>query len=189
MNGSMLQVLREATHASHESLDSLFGGLDMTSREGFARFLCAHLMGVRALADPFQRFVADELHLDPPDFPAMLEADLAAMNIDTSRLPACPAENALEPAGVTYVISGSRLGLAMIRKQPYWGKQADMATSYMEDTSGLAVWRSLLGWMSARAPDVHESDAAAASARHAFDVFREAFAISGDPPAPAMARA
>lgn len=181
----MHQLLREATHAAHESLDGMFGSLDLTSREGYARFLSAHLIGMRALQAPFRRFVADELGLDAPDFVGMLEEDLAAIGLNPDALPSIAMASEMEASGITYVISGSRLGLAMIRKQEYWGKQAGTATSYMEDTNGLAVWRALVAWMNGHTPGATEAEAISAAARHAFDVFRQAFKLSGQSPPPA----
>lgn len=189
VNRSMHQLLRTATHASHESLDGMFGSLDLTNREGFARFLGAHLIGTRALQASFDDFVSSELRLAPPDFAAMLEADLAAMQFDPHTLPAIEPDTAMAPAGIAYVISGSRLGLAMIRKQEYWNKQAGTASRYMEDMTGLAVWRALVGWMNERTPTEAEASAIGASAVYAFDVFREAFMLSEHWPSPARAPA
>ena len=179
MNRSMHHILREATRTEHESLDALFGSLDLADERDFARFLTAHLIGAEALDGIFRRFVSENLDCDPPAFPRMVRGDLEAMGDTPADLPRIAVPDDLDPAGITYVICGSRLGLAVMRKQDYWGKQAGAANRYMEDDSGLALWRSLTGWMSQRTLAADEMDRAVLAARHAFDVFRQAFALSG----------
>jgi len=79
---------------------------------------------------------------------------------------------------VTYVLAGSRLGLAMIRKRGYWGRDAGRTSAYMEDSDGIAVWRALTAWMGVQAPSPDALGAMCTSATQSFDTFRQAFALS-----------
>jgi len=175
---SLLQTLREATSASHETLDAAFGSLDLSSREDYVRFLRGHAIGLAPLFGSFRQFVEGELDLSCPDYPAMLQSDLAALGEDPSALPQAHEPAALRSAATSYVIAGSRLGLAMIRKNGYWGRAHQQPSAYMEDDQGLAIWKHLAARLKEWFPDEEEAAGQQASAIVAFETFREAFAIS-----------
>jgi|EndMetStandDraft_6_1072998.scaffolds.fasta_scaffold01421_4 heme oxygenase len=175
---SMHEALRSATRASHEALDASFGSLDLRDEADFQRFLTAHFIGLAPLFPHYRTFVTEELGLAAPDFPGMLRADLARLDRGSSTLPTIEAPSPASAAGVTYVLAGSRLGLAMIRKRGYWGKDAGSTSAYMEDSDGIAVWRALTAWMGAQTPGPQALGEICISATLAFDVFRQAFALS-----------
>ena len=177
-SASLREILRTQTAASHESLDALFGTLDLGEREDFARFLSAHYIGLSALYPLYHAFVADELAMEPPPYPAMLRRDLAAMGRDAAHLPTISPGGDLDPLAVTYVLAGSRLGLTMLARKNYWGRRDARAAVYMDDTEGMAVWRSLLAKMAEPHPDAEAQARIVASANDAFAVFRHAFELS-----------
>lgn len=178
LDQSLLVHFREATKASHETLDAAFGALDLSLRQDYVRFLGGHAIGMAPLFASFRSFVEGELGLHCPDYPAMLQADLAALDVDASTLATIEAASPLTPAGTGYVISGSRLGLAMIARKGYWGREHGLPSAYMDDQQGLAIWKQAAAHLKQDAPDeadaAHERDAAVA----AFDTFRAAFAAS-----------
>lgn len=180
---TLLQSLRDATHECHQSLDGMFGTLDLENEADFLRFLTAHFMGTQALYPAFRNFVGNELCLPVPDFPAMLSEDLQSNRIAKDDLPRIDAGAGLAPAAVAYVLCGSRLGLAMLRKRGYWRGYGD--SRYMEDTAGLDIWRALLTWLGSQAPNEAAREQMSASAVRCFDVFRDAFALSGKTARPA----
>jgi heme oxygenase len=176
---SIHETLRAATRASHEALDASFGSLDMRDEGDFQRFLAAHFIGLAPLFPHYRAFVTEELAFPAPDFPGMLHSDLAANGMSAAALPAVTQQQQpASAAGIAYVLAGSRLGLAMIRKRGYWGSEAGRTSAYMEDSEGIAVWRGLTAWMAAQTPTLEEREAMCTSATQAFDVFREAFALS-----------
>jgi heme oxygenase len=175
---SLHEALRHATRASHEALDASFGSLDMMEEADFRRFLAAHFIGVVPLFPLYRAFVTEELGIAAPDFPEMLRADLAGLESSSAVLPAIALPQPVDPVGVTYVLAGSRLGLAMIRKRGYWAREGGQASAYMEDGDGIAVWRALTAWMADQTPAPKALDDISASATLAFDVFRQAFALS-----------
>lgn len=174
----MLSQLREATGQAHESLDASFGALDLSQRVGLARFLAAHAMGLEPLFPAFRTFVERELQLECPDYPAMLRADLDALGV--GELPATAVAEGLDApgadAGISYVVCGSRLGLAVLRQRGYWGERDGFRSSYMSDGRGHDAWKALVPVLRTRkfAPD--EADAMRRGALAAFATFANAFA-------------
>lgn len=181
---SLLFHLREATAASHEMLDTDFGSLDLADRGGYVRFLSGHAIGMAPLFASFRTFVEDELGMDCPDYPALLRADLAALGTDVDGLPALPRSPLLSATATGYVVAGSRLGLAAIGRNGYWGRAHALPSAYMEDSRGLSVWKEAATKLKAHMPDEAQADREAAAAVAAFNTFRAAFAAS----APAEAR-
>ena len=175
---SLLSHLREATKASHETLDAAFGSLDMSDRDDYVRFLSGHSVGLAPMFAAFRSFVEDELGLVCPDYPAMLREDLAQLQVDASALPNVMAQGDLSPAATGYVVSGSRLGLAVIGRSGYWGRDHGVPSSYMEDAQGHAVWKATVA--SLKQTEMTEDEAAPerAAAVAAFDTFRAAFDAS-----------
>jgi heme oxygenase len=179
----LLFHLREATAASHEMLDADFGSLALATRDGYARFLSGHAIGLAPLFESFRTFVEGELAMECPDYPAMLRADLAALGVDSEALPALDRPSALSPTAIGYVIAGSRLGLAAISRNGYWGREHALPSAYMEDGLGLAVWKEAAAKLKQIVPDEAQAARESAAAVAAFDTFRAAFAASGAAPA------
>lgn len=171
----LLIHLREATAASHETLDGAFGSLDLRLRSDYVRFLSGHAIGMTPLYASFRSFVTDELGMACPDFPAMLQSDLAGLGVDVAELPAIAPASELTAQGSGYVIAGSRLGLAMIRKAGYWGRDHALPSAYMEDDAGLAIWKATAAHLKRTVTDEPEAHRQSMAAVAAFETFRAAF--------------
>ncbi|MEE4451533.1 biliverdin-producing heme oxygenase [Novosphingobium resinovorum] len=177
----LLSTLREATGPAHESLDASFGSLDLDKRGDLARFLAAHAIGLAPLFGTFSRFVQDRLGLDCPDYPAMLRGDLDRLGVG-----ALPEIEGAEPsadgdgadAGTSYVICGSRLGLAMIRQKGYWGEAQGFRSAYMSDGRGHDAWKALVPVLRTGTYSAGQALAARTAALAAFETFSRAFAAS-----------
>ena len=178
----MLSQLRMATGPSHARLDEAFGSLDLANEADLRRFLGAHAMALSPLFSTFHRFVESELALPCPDFPAMLAADLATLGQPVSALIALDIPQAVVPeegaAGVCYVIAGSRLGNAVIRRDGYHGRNSGSPSRYMEDDTGLAVWKALVPWFAKQEFSAVEAAAIEGAALAAFTTFETAFTVS-----------
>lgn len=183
----LLETLRGATGPRHESLDALFGALDLMARADLARFLAAHAIGMKPLEAAVRSFAKQELGTDLPDYGALLSADLAELGVNADRLPAGPddaprdAAAPLAPdaaAGIAYVVLGSRLGLAMMRRGGYWGEASGFRSRYMEDQSGQAAWKALVPVLRQRPGTGPAATAAASAAVAAFETFARAFDAS-----------
>lgn len=174
----MLPTLRAHTADAHAALDASFGSLALHERPDYVGFLRAHAIGLAPLFDSYQAFVANELAVPCPDFMGMLQQDLSELGEDFAGLPRLDVPDDLEASGVAYVVSGSRLGLTMIRRGGYWGQDNGLPSRYMEDETGLQVWKALLPWMKNRGARADEEAGAARAALVAFDTFGAAFASS-----------
>lgn len=174
----LLTHYREATKASHETLDAAFGSLDLSTREDYVRFLRGHAMGTAPLFASFRTFCEDVLGTPCPDYPAMLRADLAALDVSTDDFAAVPPPGAMSPSATGYVISGSRLGLAMIARKGYWGQANGLPSAYMDDQSGLAIWKEAVARLKQDVPEEAEAVREREAAVAVFDTFRAAFAAS-----------
>jgi heme oxygenase len=174
----LLSHLREATQASHETLDAAFGSLDMSDRDDYVRFLSGHAVGLAPMFAAYRSFVEDELGLPCPDYPAMLGADLAKLDIEVDALPHVKAQGDLSPAATGYVVSGSRLGLTVIGRSGYWGRDHGLPSSYMEDTQGLGVWKATAARLKQTEMTLDQAATERTAAVAAFDTFRAAFDAS-----------
>lgn len=176
----LLAFLRAATAEAHGGLDASFSALPLDSRAGFARFLVGHAIGWTALGPQLRDFAARELDTPVPDYAALLAQDLAEMDIDTAVLPRIEPPAAACPVAVSYVLAGSRMGIAMIRRQPTWAAETGRAGRYLADPSGPDLFRALRDWMDGPAGDEVDRDAAARAACGAFAVFAHAFDLSAE---------
>jgi heme oxygenase (biliverdin-IX-beta and delta-forming) len=167
-----------ATGPAHSALDESFGSLNLDNRDDYTRFLLAHTIGLTPLFGTYQDFVTQQLEMTSPDFTAMLAADLTDLGVDAANIPMLSLVEDLSDAGVAYVVSGSRLGLTMLRRNGYWGRAHGQPSRYMEDDSGLQVWKSLVAWMKQRTASAEEEQRASQAALAAFDIFDCAFAAS-----------
>lgn len=175
---TLLVHLREATAASHEALDASFGSLDLSGRDDYVRFLSGHAIGLAPLFGGFRAFVEDQLGLDCPDYPGMLRADLAAVGVDVGTLPVIEPSPVISPTATGYVVAGSRLGLAAISRNGYWGRAHDLPSAYMEDSRGLSLWKETAAKLKQIDAEDTRSAQESAAAVAAFDTFRDAFAAS-----------
>ena len=187
MEMPLLRALRDATAADHERLDAAFGSLDLTVEADFVRFLAGHALGLTPVFRRFRDSVEGMFGIACPDYLALVRADLAEHGFDTARLSPLVAAHADtadvdvgSDMGTVYVVAGSRLGLAMLRKQGYAGSAGGAVSRYMEDRQGLEIWRALLERMRTRSFSPREIDAAQVAARGAFKGFARGFAQSGD---------
>lgn len=178
----MLQLrdaLRNETRDAHDIVDAAFGALNLADRDDYRRFLAAHFMATAPLQPILGQFCEQQLGRPAPDFLGQLRSDLVALDIDANGLPALDQPGDLDPRAVAYVMAGSRLGLSMLRRQPYWGKGDENSSSYMEDGEGIMLWRALLDWFAGQQADQAEVETVCAAARRCFVVFETAFAMSG----------
>lgn len=158
--------MRAATADLHDALDRDFAVFDLTQAAGFDAFLRVHQAAMAAIAPAFERFVEDELDMAAPDYPAMLTADVGAAAAQPHSV-----LRDLDGVGAAYVVAGSRLGLSVLRKRGF-----ARPSLYMDDRSGLDVWRALLAWMDRQPGDPAQRRRAEVSAREGFGVFARALA-------------
>ncbi|MFC3713179.1 biliverdin-producing heme oxygenase [Sphingoaurantiacus capsulatus] len=165
-------TLRTATRAEHDRVDTQFSAHDLASRDGYARFLAtqagAHLPVERAveaagaaelLADWPLRRRADALLADLGELGV---APVAEQNFELFR-----GEASL--LGAIYVLEGSRLGGAVLRRQISAGLPARFLSP-----GAPGAWRMLTDLLDERLRPPAALDEAIASARAVFACFEAA---------------
>ena len=136
-------VLRTATQASHDRVDSAFGRCDLATPYGYRAFLTAQaaaFLPIEAALD-----AADAARVIP-DWPerrraALLVADLADLGAPLPEPVETPVfGDAARIAGAIYVLEGSRLGGAMLHRSVAPG----MPTRFLATPTRPDAWRSFL---------------------------------------------
>lgn len=112
-------ALRDGTRAAHEALDAHFAALDLSDRGDYATFLLAHAAAFLPVEAALTEAGAARLFPEWREMVrgAWLVEDLAAMGLsipDTVAPPLLPDDAAI--CGAAYVLEGSRLGAAVLRK-------------------------------------------------------------------------
>jgi heme oxygenase len=177
--GIVHRMLRTATRNDHALIDGMLLPLDLAKSQEYGLFLSIHAESLQALAGVWR----DE---DSRDFQAMLgllRSDLATLGSPTilRSINACIPSSLGAGLGVAYVIRGSRLGAAFLRRSV----PASMPTSYL-DFVPTVPWGDFLDQLELLAGDPPGTQAAMLAARSTFAVFLGAFnrgqGLSGAPP-------
>jgi heme oxygenase (biliverdin-IX-beta and delta-forming) len=165
-------MLRAATAADHEIVDSAFSAFDLSNPGDYGRFLRAH---ARALPSIETAVSGMDLPVKLRPRSAMLAADLdmlGATDPGPSPFPA-PGDQA-EAFGMAYVIEGSRLGGSLIARTLPDGAPA----SYLSAGHLRGEWRAFLdAFDHAAGDDGTWLDRATASAKQVFRHYAAAAAM------------
>jgi heme oxygenase len=177
--GAVHRTLRTGTRNDHALIDGMLLPLDLAKHRDYGLFLSIHAESLQALAGVWR----DE---DGADFQAMLgflRSDLAKLGSPASArcIHACIPASRGAGLGVGYVIRGSRLGAAFLRRSV----PASMPTSYL-DFAPTLPWGHFLDQLELLAGDSAGTQAAMLAARSTFAVFLAASKsgqrLSGAPP-------
>lgn len=165
--------LRAETRTEHEAIDSAMSCLDLTNSVDYAVFLDIHRVSLRHLQQDWRPS-------DCSDFAAMtrcLEADLRGLGAAPSTAPPATRKSltAAGQLGVAYVIRGSRLGSAVLRRRV----PSTLPTSFLDFSPALS-WHSFnheLQQITATANDDQTSEIRA-GAKLSFGVFTRAATLA-----------
>lgn len=153
--------LKLATRLEHIRVDEAISKFDLAQPAAYAAFLSVNAVALMALRPHWRR--ADEA--DFGELIAALTADLAALGVDQPS-DAQPAPGSIDGLGLAYVVRGSRLGSAILRKRVVAG----FPTSYFD-------FRPALSWQVLR-QQIDERGTAAPESEHALiDGARATFAV------------
>jgi heme oxygenase (biliverdin-IX-beta and delta-forming) len=158
------RTLRAGTRDDHVLIDAMLLPLDLAKAPDYELYLSIHAESLQALAGIWRGE-------DSKDFQAMLgllRSDLATLESPPSvrSLHACISASLGAGLGVAYVIRGSRLGAAVLRRSV----PANMPTSYLDFVPSLP-WRDFLPQLELLAGDAAGTQAAMLAARSTFAVF------------------
>ncbi|MDY6922686.1 MAG: biliverdin-producing heme oxygenase [Pseudomonadota bacterium] len=173
--------LRDRTAAAHARVDSLYSRFDLADAEGYAGFLTAQARAFPAVEASLTGAGAagiipdwrDRLRTDA------LMRDLAATGAPSPALLPPPAYSSeAEILGGAYVLEGSRLGGALLRRSAPEG----WPTAFM-DASDPRLWRAFVTLLDQRLTRQTDLDQAISAALATFAVFERsaALALGQDP--------
>ena len=162
--GPVHRLLRTATREDHASIDRMLLRFDLNRPDDYRIFLTIHQTALSALQ-------AEWRPEDVADFSRMLDclrADLKALGGTTATPPACGngAASAARGLGIAYVVRGSRLGGAVLRRDIVGA----LPTSYLDFAPTLG-WTKFLAELESIADIPNAKQEAARAARDTFSAF------------------
>jgi heme oxygenase len=166
--GAVHRALRAATRNDHALLDRMQLRLNVGLVADYRLFLSFHSAALRA----HRKYWRPE---DCEDFEAMIrcvESDLGLANPNEPPATSDEAPGSSQGLGIAYVIRGSRLGAAVLRRSI----PDSFQTSYL-DFSPAVAWPQFLAQLECIAANPNAIDKAVLAARCAFDSFATEFAL------------
>ena len=176
--GAVHRLLRTATREDHASIDRMLLRFDLNRLEDYRIFLTIHLAALSALQ-------AEWRPEDDADFSRMLDclrADLKALGWTTATPPASGHAPVSAPRGlgIAYVIRGSRLGGAVLRRDIVGA----LPTEYLDFAPTLG-WTKFLAELESIADLPNAKQEAAHAARDTFSAFAAEYSrLQGAIPTP-----
>ena len=136
-------VLREATADAHERVDRLFSALDLADESSYRLFLLAQAAAHLPVEAAIDAAGAAGLLQDWPERrrAPLLLADLAALGAEAPESEAAPPlRSSAEIFGAIYVLEGSRLGGALLKRSLAPGAP----DRFLSAPQPPAAWRNFL---------------------------------------------
>jgi heme oxygenase (biliverdin-IX-beta and delta-forming) len=163
---NILKRLRDATREEHRTLDTALSRYDLSERKDYEAFLRIHWRALAELRSQWRKEDAAEFDR----FMSMLETDLGYKSAATSDTSSARTRE-FAPAqalGISYVIRGSRLGAALLRRRV----PAEFPAAYLSAQPELS-WRAFLDQLEnyARSAKPAEISEAVTGAIAAFGTF------------------
>lgn len=158
--------LREETRDAHSRVDVLFSQFDLGRAADYTRFLQAHGRALLFLEVAGANADWPQAAPPPPSFAKSVICELASLGAEISARPTgAPLASVLGPA---YVVAGSRLGAAQIRREVASGG------TYLSDKTLDGYWPRISSWLSRQPACGAFADDTVKGALDAFEVFAEA---------------
>lgn len=179
--------LRAETRPAHDALDTRLAHVDVSSVDGLAVFL---RMQARALGVLSECDAGNISKLMISDLAHRARTDLAVLGHQVPPVAVPPVDAArLHPDAVDYVLAGSRLGNAMLKKRWRSSTQPDVrhAAAFFTAPDYLDVWKSFCtgaGMCDARLPG---NETIVTDARAVFALFSHYAADAAEEKVPALA--
>jgi heme oxygenase len=166
--GIVHRTLRGATRNDHASIDRMLLRFDLNRAEDYRMFLNIHFASLVT-------FRADWRLQDGEDFARMLGCVQADLETLGSKAPVLPTlsptpTNPAKGLGIGYVVRGSRLGAAVLRR----GIVGELPTSYLDLIPTLS-WEGFLIQLESIADDPNGRDEATRAATSTFHSFAAEF--------------
>jgi heme oxygenase (biliverdin-IX-beta and delta-forming) len=169
---SAVASLRAATAADHEQVDRLFSSLDFAVAADYRRFLLAQAAAFLPVERALDEAGAASLL---PDWTerrrgSLLIADLEELDASPPEPLACPALDSAGIWGALYVIEGSRLGGALLKR----GLPPAAPRRFLAAPQNKGSWRNLLRLIDQHLIEPQDIETGSAAARMVFSLFERA---------------
>jgi heme oxygenase len=170
-------VLRSKTRSAHERVDEAFSRFDLADRRGYGDFLIGHAAAFMPMEDALTGAGAAELvtdwamHRRAP----LLRADLAQMGLPAPgpvRVPDVQGE--AELLGALYVLEGSRLGGAVLRRSV----PPTFPASFLNAPQSAGRWTTFVTGLDQLLNTQQRLDAAVCAAVATFACFEQAATLT-----------
>lgn len=165
-------ALRAATREAHDRVDARYSSLNLSDRDDYATFLALHAAAFIPAEEALTRAGAADFI---PDWTGMRRADALMADLADLGLIATPSDRPIAydgtPAilGGAYVLEGSRLGGAMLRRQVGDG----LPRRFLDSVQPPGRWRAFVADIDRILYDVASTDRAIASAVMTFALFEQ----------------
>jgi len=162
--------LRKETAAVHDRIDAAFAFFDLSDRGQYGAFLCRHAAAFLPAEEALTRAGAKALIPDWQEYlraPALL-ADLAKLGLDVPKPRTSPVYG--EPAAIfggAYVLEGSRLGGAVLRRSV----GAGLPRQFLDSVQPPGRWRAFIAQLDDAIYDVASIECATKAALETFALF------------------
>jgi len=163
-------LLRAATAAEHARVDTLFSRYDLRTPDGYGRFLKAQAAAFLPVEAALDEAGTERWLCDWPKRRRgmLLEADLRDMGITVPEpLPPPAIVDAGSAMGCAYVLEGSRLGGAVLKRD----LPVDVPRRFLDAHQEPGSWRKLLANMDSLLYEAAQIDAAVGTAKEVFERF------------------
>lgn len=141
---SARQFLRSATDAAHARVDHLFSRFDLADPAGYRRFLTAQAAAFLPVESALDRAGAEQVI---PDWPqrrrsALIRADLTRLSVTVPEPfgPQPILDDKAPILGAAYVLEGSRLGAALLKRSVPDG----FPSQFLDARQDAGSWRQFL---------------------------------------------
>jgi heme oxygenase len=164
------QALRRATRGAHDRVDAAFSTLNLADPADYATFLTRHAAAFLPVEQALTEAGADRLIADWDALRrgSLLSADMADLGIHSSDgilAPAYPTPAAV--LGGAYVLEGSRLGGAMLRRMV----GGELPRRFLDSIQPPGRWRTITAALDQFLGDPHSLAVATMSALETFALF------------------
>jgi heme oxygenase len=166
-------ALRAATAADHERVDRLFSKLDLSSNADYRRFLTAQAAAHLPIEAALEAAGITALLADWPERrrSASLLADLEQLGIEApAPLPPPPLTGEPAMLGAAYVLEGSRLGGAFLKRS----LAPEAPRRFLAAAQQAGAWRKLLAKLDESLYEPARVEGACKAARQVFGRFENA---------------
>ena len=166
-------ALRAATMDDHERVDRLFSRFDLSATESYGRFLTAQAAAHLPIEAALEAAGAGQLVADWEQRKRshLLQADLAELGIGIpAPVEPPPLPGAQAVLGALYVLEGSRLGGAVLKR----GLPAAAPERFLGAEQAPGAWRKLLAKLEESLYEPALVEAASQTAREVFRRFEDA---------------